>query len=75
MAAIRALEARSREFMKEKLEKRELEKRIGQLEGQVLIGGETEPRIELAGVRQFINALPPLQEMKALKTRLPSVKQ
>ena len=39
LAAITALEARSREFMKEKQDKLKLEERIKQLEGQLLIGG------------------------------------
>ena len=39
MAAIRALEARSREFMREKAEKKRLEERITLLQGQVLQGG------------------------------------
>jgi hypothetical protein len=39
IAALRALEARSFEFMKEKLEKRMLEEKILELEGQVLSGG------------------------------------
>ena len=42
MAAIRALEARSREFMREKAEKRALEERIAALQGQVLIGGTSK---------------------------------
>jgi len=40
MAAIRALEARSREFLKEKEEKKLLEGRISALQGQMLTGGE-----------------------------------
>jgi kinesin family protein 3/17 len=39
MAAIRALEARSREFMREKQEKKRLEERISMLQGQMLMGG------------------------------------
>ncbi|KAA0173549.1 hypothetical protein FNF27_05044 [Cafeteria roenbergensis] len=40
MAAIRALEARSREFLREKEEKKRLEGRISALQGQMLTGGE-----------------------------------
>eukprot|EP00939_MAST-03C_sp_MAST-3C-sp1_P003710 g3710.t1 len=39
MAAIRALEARSVEMMREKSEKRKLERRISTLQGQMLVGG------------------------------------
>jgi len=39
MAAIRALEARSVEMMKEKAEKRKLERRISTLQSQMLVGG------------------------------------
>jgi kinesin family protein 3/17 len=39
MAAIRALEARSREFMREKQEKKRLEERIQLLQGQIMMGG------------------------------------
>lgn len=41
MAAIRALEARSREFMKEKAEKKRLEERIASLQSQMLSGGNS----------------------------------
>jgi len=43
MAAIRALEARSREFLREKEEKRKLEDRISALQSQMLIGGDKDP--------------------------------
>ena len=39
MAAIRALEQRSQEFMREKQEKNKLEARIAMLQGQMLMGG------------------------------------
>jgi kinesin family protein 3/17 len=39
MAAIRALEARSKEFMREKQEKKRLEERITMLQSQMLMGG------------------------------------
>ncbi len=39
MAAIRALEARSKEFMKEKQEKKRLEERITVLQSNLLTGG------------------------------------
>ena len=39
MAAITALEQRSREFMIEKEEKRRLEQRISSMQSQLLIGG------------------------------------
>eukprot|EP01029_Cantina_marsupialis_P005141 TRINITY_DN154_c0_g1_i1.p1 TRINITY_DN154_c0_g1~~TRINITY_DN154_c0_g1_i1.p1 ORF type:complete len:894 (+),score=172.22 TRINITY_DN154_c0_g1_i1:98-2779(+) len=42
MAAIRALEARSREFMREKEEKRKLEERIQLLTSQMLMGGKVQ---------------------------------
>lgn len=42
MAAIRALEARSREFLREKEEKRKLEDRISALQSQMLIGGDKD---------------------------------
>jgi hypothetical protein len=41
MAAIRALEARSQEFMKEKEEKKKLEQRISMLMGQMIRGDKT----------------------------------
>eukprot|EP00898_Chlorokybus_atmophyticus_P003663 jgi/Chlat1/4298/Chrsp29S04386 len=40
LAAITALEARSREFMREKAEKRKLEERIVSMQSQLLVGGE-----------------------------------
>lgn len=39
LAAITALEQRSREFMREKEEKRRLETRIANMQSQLLIGG------------------------------------
>mmetsp|Transcript_5285 Transcript_5285/g.9374 ORF Transcript_5285/g.9374 Transcript_5285/m.9374 type:complete len:798 (-) Transcript_5285:510-2903(-) len=39
IAALRALESRSFQFMKEKQEKRKLEERISELESQMLVGG------------------------------------
>ena len=39
LAAITALEQRSREFMREKEEKRRLEARIANMQSQLLIGG------------------------------------
>jgi hypothetical protein len=39
LAAITALEQRSREFMREKEEKRRLEQRIANMQSQLLIGG------------------------------------
>ena len=53
LAAITALEARSREFMKEKQDKLKLEERIKQLEGQLLIGGRK------LGIRQPSGAWSP----------------
>ena len=41
LAAMIALEARSREIMKEKQEKRKLERRIADMQGQIVIGGQT----------------------------------
>jgi hypothetical protein len=41
LAAITELERRSREFMKEKNEKRALEQKIASLQGQLLVGGST----------------------------------
>lgn len=49
MAAIRALEARSLEFMHEKEEKKRLEQRIAMLMGQ-MIRGERNPGDHLNGV-------------------------
>jgi hypothetical protein len=40
MAAITALESRSREFMNEKEEKKKLEEKIKMLNSQLLIGGK-----------------------------------
>ena len=40
MAAITALEARSREFMMEKEEKKKLEEKIKMLNSQLLVGGK-----------------------------------
>jgi hypothetical protein len=57
MAAIRALEARSREFMREKQEKKRLEERISSLQGQVLSGGAN-----LQDMPAFRNALKEHQE-------------
>jgi hypothetical protein len=41
MAAITALEARSREYMFEKEEKKKLEEKIRHMNSQLLIGGKT----------------------------------
>ncbi len=41
MAAITALEARSREYMFEKEEKKKLEEKIKHMNSQLLIGGKT----------------------------------
>lgn len=64
MAAIRALEARSREFLKEKEEKRRLEERINTLQSQVLSGGETGGPVagNLLDTPAFRNALKEHQE-------------
>lgn len=43
MAAIKALEARSLEFMREKQEKKKLEERIATLMGQMIRGDRTQP--------------------------------
>ena len=40
MAAITALEARSREYMVEKEEKKKLEQKILQMNSQLLVGGK-----------------------------------
>lgn len=53
MAAIRALEARSLEFMHEKEEKKRLEQRIAMLMGQ-MIRGERNPGDHLNGVIKMI---------------------
>ena len=50
LAAITALEQRSREFMREKEEKRRLETRIANMQSQLLIGGsklEDTPRLQV----------------------------
>jgi hypothetical protein len=63
MAAIRALEARSREFLREKEEKRRLEGRISALESQMLIGGDAGgPPGRLMDTPAFRNALKEHQE-------------
>ncbi|GKT34809.1 Kinesin-16 [Aduncisulcus paluster] len=41
LAAIKALEQRSREFLREKQEKRKLEERIAMMQSQMLLGGRT----------------------------------
>ena len=46
MAAIRALEARSREFMREKAEKRALEERIQALQSQIVTGGANNSNVK-----------------------------
>jgi hypothetical protein len=53
MAAIRALEARSLEFMHEKEEKKRLEQRIAMLMGQ-MIRGERNPGDHSNGVIMMI---------------------
>ena len=53
MAAIRALEARSLEFMHEKEEKKRLEQRIAMLMGQ-MIRGERNPADGINGVRTVL---------------------
>lgn len=53
MAAIRALEARSLEFMHEKEEKKRLEQRIAMLMGQ-MIRGERNPADGTNGVRTVL---------------------
>jgi len=63
MAAIRALEARSREFMKEKAEKKRLEERITKLQSQMLTGGIANSNIgNITEVPAFRNALKEHQE-------------
>ena len=42
MAAIRALEERSMQFMREKQLKKQLEERLQQLQGQMIIGGNQD---------------------------------
>jgi hypothetical protein len=64
MAAIRALEARSKEFMKEKAEKKRLEERITKLQSQMLTGGTAGMPAggNWAEVPAFRNALKEHQE-------------
>lgn len=63
MAAIRALEARSKEFMKEKAEKKRLEEKITSLQSQMLAGGGTGVASgQWAEVPAFKNALKEHQE-------------
>lgn len=65
MAAIRALEARSREFMREKQEKKRLEERIQLLQGQIMSGGAMALN-NVTDMPAFRNALREHQErMKA----------
>lgn len=52
LAAIKALELRSREFMLEKEEKRKLEERIQSMQSQLLVGGQ-----KIEDTPQFRNAL------------------
>jgi len=52
MAAITALEARSREYMSEKEEKKRLEEKIKMLNSQLLVGGK-----KVEDTPQFKNAL------------------
>ena len=52
MAAITALETRSREYMIEKEEKKKLEEKIKMLNSQLLIGGK-----KIEDTPQFKNAL------------------
>ena len=58
MAAITALEARSREFMLEKEEKKKLEEKIKMLNSQLLIGGK-----KVEDTPQFKNALEEKQKI------------
>lgn len=63
MAAIRALEARSKEFMREKQEKKRLEERITMLQSQVIMGGADKTNIgNWQEVPAFRNALKEHQE-------------
>ena len=63
MAAIRALEARSKEFMREKQEKKRLEERITMLQSQMLMGGADLTNIgNWQEVPAFRNALKEHQE-------------
>ena len=60
MAAIRALEVRSIEMMREKEEKRRLEERITKLQGQMLMGGI--PTSDMKDTPAFRTALKEHQE-------------
>ncbi len=63
MAAIRALETRSREFMLEKKEKKALEERITMLQAKILMGGAAGLNIgNLQEIPAFRNALKEHQE-------------
>ena len=63
MAAIRALETRSREFMREKQEKKALEERITMLQAKILMGGASGLNIgNLQEIPAFRNALKEHQE-------------
>jgi len=57
MAALRALESTSFEFMREKVEKQKLEEKIEQLESQVLIGGLPISEEEIQATPLFRSAL------------------
>lgn len=57
-AAIIALETRSREYMKEKNEKRKLEEKIKSMSSQMLIGGQ-----KIEDTPQFLNALEEKQKI------------
>ena len=62
LAAITELETRSREFMKEKTEKRALEEKIAGLQGQLLVGGrgiEETPQFRCANSSQSLRILRP----------------
>lgn len=61
-AAITALEARSREFMLEKEEKKRLEERIKMMNNQILIGGK-----KVEDTPQFRNALEEKQKIIRLE--------
>ena len=58
MAAITALESRSREYMLEKEEKKKLEEKIKMLNSQLLIGGK-----KIEDTLQFKNALEEKQKI------------
>lgn len=58
MAAITALESRSREYMLEKEEKKKLEEKIKMLNSQLLIGGK-----KIEDTPQFKNALEEKQKI------------